>query len=350
MHEELPPAIEAHLDRLAKAMQAQWQIVESPKHGFSSSIIYPVQIASERLALRNWNWPASALDELTAKLNFQLRLSRDWSPHSHVLIHSHSDSPVAIVLDTWANGHMIAQVDNKLWSLSMWRPGASVGWDASLSTAQLASIARALAKMHSISMRYHAVIEPSFGWKDRLRRLRRNAEIQFAASAPCVSDLAAFSDSVIRTVRAGTYFDETIQWLHTQASRAWPSCWIIRDAHQENWLFEGDAVSGIVDFGAARCDWLGWDLVRLLSCAEFNDQQRKDFVGCYLRCLGDSAPQHAASVVASIEALLDEKYWRTLNYLQNLLSAMQWRDWATQERPWTREQMARWKALLDRLT
>lgn len=57
--------------------------------------------------------------------------------------------------------------------------------------------------------------------------------------------------------------------LEKTAEASLPLQWCLRDVHEGNVLFQGDVVTGLVDFGAATVDSLCGDLARLIrSLAE----------------------------------------------------------------------------------
>jgi thiamine kinase-like enzyme len=203
--------------------------------------------------------------------------------------------------------------------------------------------------MHRISLAQETVVLFSPGWQDRLARLQSVANAATLAANSRISALAAQHDSVFRTLRSTGYFEEAVQWVRTQAVQRRPACWIVRDAHQENWLFESDNLSGVVDFGAARCDWPAWDLIRLWSSAGVSGEQRAAFVGIYLAGLNESASRHIEALSKSVESLVNDESWHRLDYLQNLLSAWQWRTWSVEERDWSTTEIQRWQMLLQRL-
>jgi homoserine kinase type II len=94
---------------------------------------------------------------------------------------------------------------------------------------------------------------------------------------------------------------------------------VIRDIWYEHVLYEGDAVSGIIDFGAMRIDSVATDIARLLGSMVEDDQD------------GWQAGLNAYQSVRRLSA--DElELVRVFDSSTVLLSGLNWLQWVFAER------------------
>ncbi len=163
----------------------------------------------------------------------------------------------------------------------------------------------------------------SAGWKDRREGIRTVLKAMSAHSKTASSDLACRTMDVLSDQQRKLTLSELCEFAHELSLLRYPSCWIVRDAHIGNWLFEREAVSGYVDFGAARCDWIGWDLVRFLSSIELSSSMRSEFIGCYVKAIPPDLVQREA-ICESVQHLTMDQTWNLMSQLQLVLSLHHW--------------------------
>ena len=106
--------------------------------------------------------------------------------------------------------------------------------------------------------------------------------------------------------------------LRKAAGRVVPLQPCLRDARPEHFLFEGDRVSGLVDFGAMDVDCVAGDLARLMG--EWLDDDRSARAGALaayerIRPL-DAAEAALIEVFASSSALLIGEHWIRWHYIE----------------------------------
>ena len=92
----------------------------------------------------------------------------------------------------------------------------------------------------------------------------------------------------------------------------------IRDIWQAHVLFEGDEVTGFVDFGAARMDTVSTDVARLLgSMVADNQEQWRLGLNAYLEIRSLSSPElELTRILDSSSVLLSGLNWLRWIYLE----------------------------------
>ena len=177
-------------------------------------------------------------------------------------------------------GESCCSFDGHLWELTDWLPGAA-DYLATPSRAKLEAAMSALAHWHLAAADFPRAIRspsPSPGIASRLRHLNQlpgvlarlsiDAEIK-ASKEPDWSKLAALANRLI----VGHFSVELA--VHTKLESAASTrvslqpC--IRDIWSDHVLFEGNRVSGIVDFGAMRMETVAGDVARLLGSLAGDD-------------------------------------------------------------------------------
>jgi homoserine kinase type II len=127
---------------------------------------------------------------------------------------------------------------------------------------------------------------------------RIEAAIQTQADDPLVSQGRRWL-SMARDV-----LPRVAPWIHDRARLEVPLQPCLRDARPEHFLFQGDVLSGLVDFGAMGIDCIAGDLARLLG-EWLPDQMdlRAAALDAYagVRTLDDSE----AALIAAFEAAAD---------------------------------------------
>ncbi len=135
-----------------------------------------------------------------------------------------------------------------------------------------------LRQMHGIAMRWgsESIVAP--GMVERLERwiaMVDDSTARFLRSrrrglwnlqmldASLGGDPRQWIEQAIDTMQH--HYLETSRRLEAWTRRTLPCHWIVRDAWRENVLVIDDQVTGVIDFGAARIDWPGFDLVRWIG-------------------------------------------------------------------------------------
>jgi homoserine kinase type II len=107
--------------------------------------------------------------------------------------------------------------------------------------------------------------------------------------------------------------------LREAAGRTVPLQPCLRDAKPEHFLFEGDRVTGLVDFGAMGVDCVAGDLTRLMGeWLDCDATARADVMAAYERTRPLDADEAALiKAFASSSALLIGEHWIRWHYVEH---------------------------------
>ena len=140
-----------------------------------------------------------------------------------------------------------------VWDLMEWCPGAAA-FDQSPQRRKLAVMIDALAKLHRAWEPAVADVRPAPGI---LRRLRVLQECSAAADGDQLSRRAT---AILRE-----YVPRLWKGLVEWSERALPIQPCHCDPRHDHWLFEGEKLTGLIDYGAAKYDSPAIDLARCLG-------------------------------------------------------------------------------------
>ncbi len=172
---------------------------------------------------------------------------------------------IPIPLQT-SDGRTLIDLAGRSWEIAPWRPGAASP-DRPPSFAQLRAAFSALAAVHQ-RLAFESTRTPSPGLAARLAE----------ASGLLSSDLAQL-ESIVRRDAKDPLAAPALRWIalardglpHLIARlrrEAWtpiPIQPVLRDARPDHFLFTGDRLTGLVDFGAIGLDSPASDLARLIG-------------------------------------------------------------------------------------
>ncbi len=220
-------------------------------------------------------------------------------------------------------GNTLQEHEGRFWELAPWMAGTT---DPSRppSPVRLRSAFTALAAFHQsliddrrqsvspgLGNRYHAVLQLLQGGLDTLEQAIA------LAGGPGQAELR---DAAMRwTALARLLAPRLRAPLHEAASRVVPLQPCLRDARPEHFLFEGDRISGLVNFGAMGVDCIAGDLARLMG--EWLDDDpaaRAEALNAYERVRHLETAE--AGLIAAFEsgsALLIGEHWIRWHYVEN---------------------------------
>jgi homoserine kinase type II len=144
-------------------------------------------------------------------------------------------------------------------------------------------------------------------------------ELERAIRQPGVSPLDPTCPMAVRWLGlARVVAPRLLDPLRTAAGCAVPLQPCLRDARPEHFLFEGDRVSGLVDFGAMGVDGVAGDLARLMGeWLEDESAARAEALAAYERIRPlDAAEAALIDAFASSSALLIGERWIRWHYLE----------------------------------
>lgn len=276
--------------------------------GWSGSRLWKVERPEGRYCLRRWPEGHPTQE----RLRFIHRVL------SHVVARGMTIVPAPVatpIRETFveAGGH--------LWELAPWMPGEA-DFRRQPTRGRLQAAMEALARFHD----YAADIESSQGeapcLSERAAELAalgrgRMREIEAAVTQGRVAELDSRARRVIAASRSTITELEALTRIASQHQI--PLQPAIRDIHHDHILFTGEAVSGIIDFGAMRIDTPLADIARLIGSLVGDDMGSRSFaLDTYSksRPLGDADRQ--------LIELLDESGL--------VLSGLNWLKWIYLER------------------
>ncbi len=241
--------------------------------------------------------------------------------------------PVARPLPT-RQGDTLLAVDGRLWELNEWLPGAPRRTRPIAEPAIRAALAM-LAEIHAALLPLDPVppgLPPS--WQERRTRLVNWDEGRHVTPAVQRQVEPSLAGRVRRTLAALERWGPGIRAELAQPVSTHMQ-WVLRDVWRENLLFEGDRLTGLVDFGAMRIDTPATDIARLLgSLTKEPDAWQR----------GLAAYEHVRPLTRQDRSLVSWYYRSGL-----LLSALSWLDWLVLERRDFADReaaLARWDELL----
>jgi homoserine kinase type II len=228
--------------------------------GFSGARLWRVESETGPLCLRAW----PPYDPTPERL--------DWIHHLMFIASQAGLSFVPALVGTH-KGQTWVQSEGRLWDLCRWLPGQG-DFRAHPSTARIEAACTALAQLHSswfeigvtsgrcpaIERRLHAHRE-WLQWSQNLNQLP-------AISAP--PEIADLSNRAWLTAKRQMERVPKVVWQFFGTQVQLQPC--LCDIWHAHVLFQGEAVSGIVDYGGAKIDNVAVDLARLLGSMAGNDK------------------------------------------------------------------------------
>jgi Ser/Thr protein kinase RdoA (MazF antagonist) len=305
--------------------------------GFSGSQIWRVEIAGQPLCLRRWPNSHGEIDRIRF---IHSVLSGVFQSGFHF---------VPLPIPTRA-GATFVRNDDHAWELAPWLPGEPDDCRPPRKTCSGTRVAAALTALGQFHRAVAATPENRLpdglapGILQRLEKLnhwrtnglaRLIAEIKHHRSI--WPELADRSASLIADFRktADLVADALLQ------ARRWavPIQPCIRDIHRDHVLFEGNRVTGLIDFGAMRPDSCACDIARLIGSLAGDDEQ--------LWAVGIDAFRQVFSLGDS-----DRHLTRVYDASGVLLSGMNWLEWVFVEGRQFADRagvMSRFEEIADRL-
>ncbi|SIO62267.1 homoserine kinase type II [Singulisphaera sp. GP187] len=216
-------------------------------------------------------------------------------------------------------GRTFQEQGGRLWDLSPWMPGSATT-ERPPERARIVAGFAALASFHQ-ALGSHSRVGPSPGLGNRLSEIRAlmlggfdtlQAAVQAASSDAATGHALRWLELARRV---------TPRYLHQIKQAAAAACRLqpcLRDVRSDHLLFEGDCLTGLIDFGAMRFDVVSGDLARLLAeWVEGDRWARAEALNAYsaVRPLDDSEGGLIDAFDASA-ALLGAGHWVRWHFLE----------------------------------
>jgi Ser/Thr protein kinase RdoA (MazF antagonist) len=279
--------------------------------GLSGALLWRITSARGMLCLRRWTAQHPSAERLA--------FVHDVLRHVQRAGLSFVPAPLTTRRDTTFVAH-----GKHLWELAPWLPGAAAD-SAAANPTHLTAAMRALAEFHRAAATFPQCTPaaPSPGILQRRQRILRLMSGGLSELAGAVRrrsgrwiELADRGETILALFEqaGGAVFDS----LEVPARTIVPLQPCLRDIHCEHVLFQGDVVTGIVDFGAMRLDNVAADIARLLGSWAAND--------------ADGWQRGLAAYVAVRPLSDDERLVvQAFDVSGVLLSGVQWLAWVFEE-------------------
>jgi len=246
----------------------RWKLQQPPNiklvsGGFSGASVFRVEAQADVYCLRRW--PAGEAIDRLSSLHRVVR---------HVAMSGVEQVPVPEAAD---DGRTLVVVDQMLWQIERWMPGHA-DFHQQPSAARLRSAINVLARWHRVTAEYMPAEwerrwiatptkAPSPTIRERCESLRFLADnlrtVEEGVTRECDE---AFRDSATRiAVRFSRVHRRVKGELAGLLETSVPLLPCLRDVWHDHLLFTGDALTGLIDFGAIRTDTVACDLSRVLG-------------------------------------------------------------------------------------
>jgi len=220
--------------------------------GFSGGEVWRIDSEGASHALRRWpdGTRPSRVDEVHSVLT---------------ALASRSGLPIAAPLAA-RDGSRWTWWGGDIWELTRWLPGEPPR-SRTTNPALVAAAMRGLAAFHSAA---RGLTPPAFGESPSIVERRGLARDGIAWNASTFERAVATARDPQLAPRAERVRNAAPPWLPVvradlDGAHAGPLHWILRDVWRSNLLFEGERLSGWIDFDAMRIDSPSADIARLLG-------------------------------------------------------------------------------------
>lgn len=232
--------------------------------GFSGAALWKLATSEGPLCLRRWPRPHPTRDQLR------------WIHNTLMTVRETGFGILPAYYKTSTND-TILDFDDHLWELTDWLPGAALN-SQDIRDDQLATAMQSLAEFHSAAVKTNTCekngCSPAAKWRwDRFRQLNQKDLDKLADRG---ASQAALPTHVVNELVEGfqRLSPHARNVLAKAATLATPLQPCLRDIWYEHVLFDGDTVTGLVDFGAMRTDSVAVDVARLLGSYAGAQQSR----------------------------------------------------------------------------
>ena len=217
------------------------------------------------------------------------------------------------------DGRTLVEVGGRLWEVAPWMDGIPDLNQPALPRVRAAF--RGLAAFHQILTR-HRTAEPSPGVRARLDEVDAGMRGGFARLREVIERAPddAKRRLALRWIDAATRAATGVRSVLVDAVKLTVmSQPCLRDARPEHFLFQGDSLTGLIDFGAMGRDSVAADLARLISEWLADDRELRDQAFAAYASVRP-VDVHETALVAVFEqsaALLTGSRWATWHFLES---------------------------------
>lgn len=298
---DLGAAARVVLDRFLPVARVTRLEALGNRGGFSGAQIWRVETEANSLCLRAW--PLGQTSERLAGIHRLMRHARA--------------SGLEFVPEVWLTsaGESFVSHASRLWEVMTWLPGRA-DFHVAPSAARLEAACLALAQLHRAWKHDERQAEICPAVERRLQHVRdwlaRADSHWLVPTGRGVDPIAPWAERAWRLVRPHLRLLERklTPWLN----RAGPVQPCLCDIWHDHILFDGDRVSGLIDYGAIKVDHIAVDLARLLGSLVEDDAD--------VRQAGLKAYQRLRPLSLEDEALV-----AVLDEATTILGTANWLKW-----------------------
>lgn len=275
--------------------------------GFSGARLWRWEGAAGRLCLRAWQGDKTAA----------------WVRHLHRLMHWARQQGLDFVPAVYGTreGDTVVEAAGRVWELTQWLEGRA-DFREHPSPARLEAACEALARLHRAWEAFAAPARPCPAVQHRQKVLtdwQTLVATGWQPQAPPNPVLDPLWPVVERAWRGlPVWLQEVSRCLQPWRDSHWSVQPCLRDPWHDNLLFEGDRLTGLVDYGTVRADHVAVDLARMLGSL-----------------VGDDAEgwQQGLRAYRRIRGLNDdeERLARVLDRTGTILGVVNWLRWLYHE-------------------
>jgi homoserine kinase type II len=243
------------IDNIARAVLRRYpkQFSNSPlvplanAGGFSGASLWRIDLPFQSWCLRAWPADGPAAEEL--------RAIHQWMCDARA-------SGLTFVPELLRDAELQTSTEaaGRRWEITCWMPGKA-DFHQRATNERLRTACQALAELHVVWGRSEAVIRPCPAVQRRLKRAAEWNSLLRAGWQP------SFTDPLVKTAwqLVCRRMDDIPRRLAPWTNRTLPLQPCLRDIWHDHVLYEGDRVSGIIDYGGMKLDYVAADVARLLG-------------------------------------------------------------------------------------
>lgn len=290
-------------------------------------MVYRLETPASRYAMKRWPVTMER-DRLSMIHRFQEHLAG-------------CEKPITAGLIRWTNGETLLEADGVCWEITEWKSGLPIEEVGQANDEQIKQSAEAIALLHQQSASYETQTCKPPGLQQRYEGMLKAVRPPNDKRVRFLDSISAHNKYLAANVlhdihrRAMSVIPSILDPMKRLAETPATCFWILRDVWREHILFRDNRLSGIIDFGAARIDWPGLDLVRAFGTLMFDSDPRwSTAVAHYSNLRSDGSV-----VFADLKAV---------HRASVALSALQWLDWFAEGHfDWTNRQSQTWNRILE---
>jgi Ser/Thr protein kinase RdoA (MazF antagonist) len=261
---------ETPLDRAARTVASRYAVVGpranivslGNRGGFSGARLWSVRTETDAFSLKAWPPGDPSPDRLR------------WIHHLMRLARNQGLLFVPAVSETRDRSTSVHHA-SRLWELTTWMPGAA-DFHADPTAEKLRAACAAVAHLHRVWARVDPLAGPCPAVQRRYKRAREWLEWIKGGWQPRLDqspapELPPWTGRAWTLLPAGVHY--VLRVLQPWIDRSLPLQPCLCDVWHDHVLFEGDRVTGLIDYGAVKVDHVAVDVARMLGSLIEDDDE-----------------------------------------------------------------------------